>query len=202
MIQPWLNRVAVIFLAYIGSWVIWALFTREQMFTTQSAPQYLPTAALKLQISVINACTMYERVLWFIPSTIIFEKTERVLGIIVSPLMERRCWQSERVFLYTCNLNIRKLEATCLVLLFSLRNSTLTSQIRKKEKIISHTTGTRTQIAMCNLNVFYIHNLMGAWFSKCGQQRLVKIHDEYKYTGKVARYTCMCTVHVHVCTCN
>ena len=52
-----MNRVAVIFLWYIGWWVIWALSTREQMFTTQSAHQYLPTAALKLQISVVNACT-------------------------------------------------------------------------------------------------------------------------------------------------
>ena len=67
------------FLWYIGWWVIWALFTREQMFTTQSAHQYLPTAALKLQISVVNACAMYEQVLWFIPSTIISEKTERIL---------------------------------------------------------------------------------------------------------------------------
>ena len=47
---------------------------------------------------------------------------------------------------FTENFKVfRKLEATCHVLLFSLRNSTLASQIWKKEKIISHTTGTRTR---------------------------------------------------------
>ena len=86
------------FFGYIGWWVICALSTREEMFTTQSAHQYLPTAALKLQISMVNACIMYERVLWFIPSTIIFEKTEQVLeySIIVSPLP--KTWAKDAIF--------------------------------------------------------------------------------------------------------
>ena len=50
MIEP----IGSSFLRCIGWWVIWALSTRVQMFTTQSAHQYPLTAALKLQTSVVN----------------------------------------------------------------------------------------------------------------------------------------------------
>ena len=56
----------------------------------------------------------------------------------------------------------RKLEVTCHLLLFSLRNSTLTSQIWKKEKIISHTTGTRTR----DLGVSCQHDASQIWIDR------------------------------------
>ena len=61
-------------------------------------------------------------------------------------------------FLATISMSlvIKKLESTCHVLLFSLRNSTLASQIWKKERIISHTTGTRTRDPVSERKEHYV----------------------------------------------